>query len=280
MVKTLVGILGFTVLSSASLIQVGGVSDDGITTYSARPLLSDTYGYEQHNDGNNADLRDLPHAYAYSWGLDASMLQGKEIVSATLSFDKLHNWKSNENNALYINLLDYAAINVTEFFDDDDWNTGDWDDANHFKNDGISLDRLNYNYDGDPTKVWKQVNGNWQFVSGIGSDGLYSRRSADDVTITQDGTVQLNDLQGKMSPMYDVAIKFNQDELNTLTDYIVNGGNFGFGFDADCHFYNNGVSFSIQTKDAPANVPEPGSLSLMLLGLTSLTGAFFIRKRK
>jgi hypothetical protein len=28
------------------------------------------------------------------------------------------------------------------------------------------------------------------------------------------------------------------------------------------------------------NVPEPASLSLMLLGLTSLAGAFFVRKRK
>jgi hypothetical protein len=278
MVKTLVGILGFTVLSSASLIQVG-VSGD-ITTYSARPLLSDTYGYEQHYDGNNTDLRDLPHAYAYSWGLDASVLQGKEIVSATLSFDKLYNWKSNENNALYINLLDNAPLNVREIFDDPDYNTGDWDDANHWKMDGISLDRLNYNYDGDPTKVWREISpGNWQFVSGIGSDGLYSRRSTDDVTITQDGTVQL-DLQGKRSPMYDVAIKFNENELNTLTDYIVNGGNFGFGFDADCHFYNSGVELMIETKDAPVNVPEPGSLSLMLVGLTSLSGAIFIRKRK
>lgn len=38
-------------------------------------------------------------------------------------------------------------------------------------------------------------------------------------------------------------------------------------------------TYRFTVRDIP-NVPEPGSLSLMLLGLTSLTGAYFIRKRK
>lgn len=51
-------------------------------------------------------------------------------------------------------------------------------------------------------------------------------------------------------------------------------GWIGIGLDADCHYIGN-VKLVVTTS----NIPEPGTLSLMFLGLTSLTGAFLVRRR-
>lgn len=52
-------------------------------------------------------------------------------------------------------------------------------------------------------------------------------------------------------------------------------GWIGGGIDADCKYQGN-ISLMVQTS----NVPEPTSLSFLLLGFVSLTGAYFSRKRK
>lgn len=57
----------------------------------------------------------------------------------------------------------------------------------------------------------------------------------------------------------------------------LSNGWLGIGLDADCHYMGN-VKLVVTTSTT--NVPEPGSLSLMILGLTSLTGALMIRRRK
>ncbi|HEX2956384.1 MAG TPA: PEP-CTERM sorting domain-containing protein [Chitinispirillaceae bacterium] len=66
-------------------------------------------------------------------------------------------------------------------------------------------------------------------------------------------------------------------DLATVTELMASsGGWIGLGFDADCH-YAAGAVLEITTKTK--DVPEPGSLSLMVMGLATLSGAFFIRKR-
>jgi hypothetical protein len=55
-------------------------------------------------------------------------------------------------------------------------------------------------------------------------------------------------------------------------------GRIGFGFDADCHYYNDSVQVIITTGTPPPSVPEPGMLSMLGLGLSGI--ALYLRKKK
>lgn len=71
----------------------------------------------------------------------------------------------------------------------------------------------------------------------------------------------------------DITYDFKASQLDTLTDYLTDG-NFGLGFDPDCHFYNNGITLTIET----AHAPVPASVLLLGSGLLGLVG--FKRKTR
>lgn len=73
------------------------------------------------------------------------------------------------------------------------------------------------------------------------------------------------------NPAKDITYNFTDTDISTLMSYVADG-NFGFGFDPDCHFYNNGVTFSIETAATP--IPAP----ILLLG-TGLIGMAGFRRR-
>ena len=57
--------------------------------------------------------------------------------------------------------------------------------------------------------------------------------------------------------------------LDDLAQFLADG-NFGIGFDPDCHFYNNGVTFQITVPD--------GGMTMMLLG-SALIGLEGLRRK-
>ena len=74
-------------------------------------------------------------------------------------------------------------------------------------------------------------------------------------------------------PPQDITYSFSDTDLSTLMAYAADG-NFGFGIDPDCIFYQNGVSFSIETAATP--IPAP----ILLLGTGLIGMAGFRRKFK
>ncbi len=65
----------------------------------------------------------------------------------------------------------------------------------------------------------------------------------------------------------DLTYDFSATDLATLTAFA-SDGRFGFGFDPDCHYWNNGISLSIET----AATPVPAPILLLGTGLIGMAG--------
>lgn len=75
------------------------------------------------------------------------------------------------------------------------------------------------------------------------------------------------DLVGGYPTGTDLTITLNAEQLALLNDYAADGL-FGFGFDPDCHYYNDGFRLEITTTTIPT--PEPTTLAFFTLGLAGL----------
>jgi len=74
---------------------------------------------------------------------------------------------------------------------------------------------------------------------------------------------------------FDLIYKFSELGLvDDLTSFLSNN-RFGFGFDPECHYFNDGIKFTITTQP----VPEPAAFLALGLGVAGIAIRRSLRKK-
>ena len=125
------------------------------------------------------------------------------------------------------------------------------------------------NYNSDPNDLWVHLLDSVSAGTHVGTD------NKDGVDQFAGQGILLHHWEDFPSISQDITYDFSAQEIVTFMDYL-SDGNFGFGLDPDCHYYNDGISFTVETSA----VPIPSEIFLLGSGLLFLAGGRARRSMK
>ena len=239
---------------AALLLVIPSAALAGTITFNSPTTASN--GNSSTRNPNNTNYEgginqfDLDHHNAYTWQFGNVVIPaGQTITGASITILRVANWDATANT-LFVHMLDTArsfgsasgnrsaTVNgVTSFVDAS----------------GAPVTTISDYFAGDDSAL---------VAGGTGDTFLFSRSFN---MVGQAGYVAS-----------DFTHTFTASQLAALSSYILNGNNLAFGFDPDCHYWNNGIVFTITYGNT--QTPEPATLALLGTGLMS-TG-FYLRRRR